>query len=186
MLDSESSILREQKSHDSKPSEKISSDSVPQESFQAEHGEILLPVIDSANYQEPLEYAIKMAKILETGIILMYVTPRVRIPDAYLEYAMMERFYDYPASYYEEMSAEKIAPLRTRLKSARVKHKSFTYIGDLNDALRVFENNNNVVLIVIPGQINKGSLARRLFGGASFSVKLSGLKLPVLVVPNRQ
>ncbi len=185
-LDSKHNISHKKKDHDSELFEEISVHDIAPEIFRSKHGEILFPVMDSAaDYQEPLEYAIKMATMLEASIILVYVTPHVRIPDPYMEYALIERFPDFPASYYDEMGAQKTAPLRTRLKDARVKHKTFTFIGDLNEALGIFERNNNIVLAVIPGQINKVSLARRLFGGASFSISLSKLRLPVLIVPGK-
>jgi len=138
-------------------------------------------VSDLLDVKPALEHSIKLAKTYGARIVLMYLTGRRLIPREYVEYAKAERIQDYNSAYFASLGDGTISDLKRRIEEEGVECASYSYIGNLGDAIKACRQNTRVLMLILtlPRKSHRGA-----FRTGSFKPKMvSDLNVPVLLVP---
>lgn len=140
--------------------------------------EVILPVSSSGDYREALDYAIDTAKRYSARLVLMYVTPRTRIPDGFYEYARSEGLKYVEWNYYDSLAKQELAPLGKYVEAEGAEWTPQVFVGNLKEALKVYSGNRKAIVILDP----KTGKGRQGSAMGLTTKQISKIDVPVLIV----
>lgn|SRR5487761_1472594 len=127
-----------------------------------------------------LTYVTELAKKLNASVTIVYVTSRPEVPESWEEYARVEKDKDYVWRYLESLGEGKTARLKREAIQEGLECTSFTYIGNVKEAIRIFEQRSDVMLVVPTSY----KWPRRILAMGTLASQISRLRAPMLFIPS--
>ncbi len=138
--------------------------------------EVVFLADDSEVNNKAFEFAIQSASKFSAKLVLLYVTGRVAVPDAYVEYSNSEGIQDYEWRYYNLIASEKLDSLGRKAESEGLEWRTQVYIGDAKSAVKSYSGRKAIVIVNEP--LEKRNFLR--FLGLRWE-KSAGIAVPVVV-----
>ena len=142
--------------------------------------EILVAVDGSKHSEKVVDYATDLAKSMSARIVLVYVMPKIVVPEEYRQYAEEERLD--PSGYFEAVGEKITAQMGRRIEKKGVEHEGIYKTG--NPAAKILEiAESKTVSMIVVGLHGLHGLARIRAMGSTARRIIENSTVPVAVVP---